>query len=50
MYQQMDQIIIDNAVIVPLYYGRALLFTRKNVSGLRGNAMNQLNLKKVIIN
>ena len=47
MYQEMDQIIIDNAVIVPLYYDEVLRFTHKNISGLNSNAMNMLDLKTV---
>ena len=47
LYQQMDQILIDNAVIVPLYYDRVLRFTAKNISGFESNAMNLLDLKRV---
>ena len=45
LYQRMDQLIIENAVVVPLYYDRVLRFTRKNISGFSSNAMNLLNLK-----
>ena len=47
LYQQMDKIIIDNAVVVPLYYDRVLRFTAKNISGFNSNAMNLLDLKRV---
>ena len=47
LYQEMDQIIIDNAVIVPLYYDEVLRFTQKNISGFNCNAMNMLDLKTV---
>jgi peptide/nickel transport system substrate-binding protein len=47
LYQQMDKIIIENAVIVPLYYDRVLRFTNNNISGFNSNAMNLLNLKRV---
>ena len=43
----MDKILIDNAVLVPLYYDRVLRFTKKNISGFEGNAMNLLDLKRV---
>jgi peptide/nickel transport system substrate-binding protein len=43
----MDQIIIDQAAIVPLYYDRVLRFVNKDVTGFQGNAMNMLNLKFV---
>ena len=43
----MDQILIDNAVIVPLYYDEVLRFSQKNISGFESNAMNLLDLKRV---
>ena len=46
-YQQMDKLIIDSAVIVPLYYDRVLRFTNKNITGFESNAMNLLDLKRV---
>jgi peptide/nickel transport system substrate-binding protein len=52
-YNKMDQIIIDNAVIVPLYYDKVLRFTQKNIHGLSNNPVNMLNLKyvnKVLVN
>ncbi|MDC0249605.1 ABC transporter substrate-binding protein [Flavobacteriales bacterium] len=47
LYQQMDKIIIDNAVVVPLYYDRVLRFTSKKISGFNSNAMNLLDLKRI---
>lgn len=49
LYQQMNNIIVEEAPIVVLYYDQILHFTHKNVSGLRSNAMNSLNLKYVKI-
>lgn len=49
LYQQMNNIIIEDAPIVVLYYDQILHFTHKNVSGLHSNAMNSLNLKHVKI-
>ena len=46
-YNKMDQIIIDNAPIVPLYYDNILRFTQKNIYGLSNNANNMLYLKRV---
>jgi peptide/nickel transport system substrate-binding protein len=46
-YNLMDQIIIDNAQIVPLYYDNVLRFTQKNINGLASNSINMLNLKYV---
>lgn len=47
LYQKMDQKIIDNAVIVPLYYDEVLRFTQKKISSFDSNSMNTLNLKRV---
>ena len=47
LYNKMDQILVDNAVIVPLYYDQVLRFYQKNISGLGSNAMNLLDLKRV---
>ncbi|MCX6295680.1 MAG: ABC transporter substrate-binding protein [Bacteroidetes bacterium] len=46
-YQQMDQLLIDNAPVVPLYYDEVVRLVSNNISGLTTNAMNLLNLKKV---
>lgn len=46
-YQQMDQIIIDEAPIVPLYYDDVIRLVHNNISGLSTNAMNLLTLKRV---
>ena len=46
-YNQMDQLLMDNAVIIPLYYDRVLRFSNNNISGFEGNAMNTLDLKRV---
>ena len=47
LYNKMDQIIMDNAVIVPLYYDQVLRFYQKNISFFESNAMNLLDLKRV---
>ena len=46
-YQQMDKLIIESAVVVPLYYDRVLRFTSNNIIGFESNAMNLLDLKRV---
>ncbi len=46
-YQQMDQMVIDNAPIVPLYYDEVVRLVQPSISGLQPNAMNILSLKKV---
>jgi len=47
LYQKMDSLIMDEAVIVPLYYDEAVRFTQKNIEGLGVNAINILDLKRV---
>ncbi|MGC6470928.1 MAG: ABC transporter substrate-binding protein [Flavobacteriales bacterium] len=47
MYQKMNQIIIDEAIIVPLYYDQVVRFIQNNIFGLEANPMNLLDLKKV---
>ena len=47
IYQTMDSLIIDNAVIVPLYYDQLVRFKQKNISGLGSNPLNLLVLKHV---
>lgn len=46
-YHQMDRIIIEEAVVVPLFYDQVVRFTKQNIEGLEGNPMNLLTLKKV---
>ena len=43
----MDQIILNHAVIVPLYYDQVLCFLQKNITGFKVNSLNLLELKKV---
>jgi peptide/nickel transport system substrate-binding protein len=47
LYQKMDQIIIEDAPIVPLYYDQVVRFVHKNVKNLSSNPMNLLTLKYV---
>ena len=47
IYEQMDQIITDESVIIPLYYDNVLRFQHNYVEGLGSNAMNLLDLKRV---
>ena len=48
MYKKMNHLIMDEAPVVVLYYDQILHFTHKNISGLQSNAMNSLNLKRVV--
>lgn len=46
-YSQMDQIIINEAPVVILYYDQVLRFAQKNIKDLGSNPMNLLTLKRV---
>lgn len=46
-YQQMDQLLMTDAPIVPLYYDQVVRLVHANISGLTSNPMNMLSLKKV---
>lgn len=47
LYHKMEQIILDEAPVVPLFYDEVTRFTHKNVKGLTNNAMNLIILKNV---
>ena len=47
LYMQMEQIIIEQAPVVPLYYDEVLRFSQNNIEGLTPNALNLLQLKRV---
>ncbi|MBX2845100.1 MAG: ABC transporter substrate-binding protein [Saprospiraceae bacterium] len=48
-YQQLDQIIVNEAPIIPLYYDEVLSFSHQNISGMFSHPMNILDLKRVAI-
>jgi peptide/nickel transport system substrate-binding protein len=47
LYREMDQLIMEEAPVVILYYDQVLRFTQKNIKGLGSNAVNLLDLKRV---
>jgi peptide/nickel transport system substrate-binding protein len=49
LYRCIDSLVMQQAPVVVLYYDQILHFTHKNVSGLRSNAMNNLDLRFVRI-
>ncbi len=49
LYHKMEQIIIEEAPVVPLFYDEVLRFSQKNVEGLTANGLNLLHLKRVKI-
>jgi oligopeptide transport system substrate-binding protein len=47
LYQKMDNILLEEAPVIFLFYDEVASFTPKNISNLQPNAMNLLTLKKV---
>jgi peptide/nickel transport system substrate-binding protein len=47
LYKKMNQIMMDEAPVVILYYDQVLRFTQNNIEGLGSNPMNLLSLKRV---
>lgn len=47
LYHQMDQILIEEAPVVFLFYDETAWFVKKGITGLSKNAINLLSLKKV---
>lgn len=49
LYQQADQIVINDAPIVPLWYDKAVHLVQNNVKGFTPNALNLLELRRTKI-
>jgi len=47
LYQQADEVMINDAPIVPLWYDKAVHLVQTNVTGFYPNALNLLELRKV---
>jgi ABC-type transport system substrate-binding protein len=47
LYQQADQVMINDAPVVPLWYDKVVRLVQPNVKGFRPNALNLLELRKV---
>lgn len=47
LYQQMDQLVIDDAPVVPLWYDQVLRLTQPRVRNFIPNGLNLLELRKV---
>jgi peptide/nickel transport system substrate-binding protein len=45
LYRKMDQLVIDEAVVVPLWYDEVIHFVQNNVTGFYPNALNLLELR-----
>jgi peptide/nickel transport system substrate-binding protein len=50
LYRQMDQIVINDAPVIPLWYDMAIHLVHKNVEGFKPNALNLLELRRTRIN
>lgn len=46
-YREMDELVMQNYPVVPLYYDQAVRFLQSNVKGLEINPLNLLQLKRV---
>ena len=49
LYQQADQVMINNAPVVPLWYDMVIHLVQPNVKGFQPNALNLLELRRVKI-
>jgi ABC-type transport system substrate-binding protein len=47
LYKKMDELVMDEAPVIPLFYDKASRFTRSNITGLGINPLNLLVLKRV---
>ena len=46
-YQYMDQLLIENAPLIVVYYDQSVRLTQLNITGMIRNAMNLMSLKEV---
>lgn len=49
IYRQLDQLILEEVPVIPLFYDEVLRFTRPNIENLGINPLNLLNCKQVKI-
>ncbi len=49
LYRQMDQLVIDDAPVIPIWYDMAIHLVQPNISGFYPNALNLLELRKTRI-
>lgn len=50
LYRQMDQLVIDDAPVVPLFYDMVIHLVNTDVHNMQPNALNLLELRRVFIN
>lgn len=46
-YMELDNLLIEQAPVIVLFYDEVTRFTQMNITGLKNNALNLLNLKEV---
>ncbi|MEY2638661.1 MAG: hypothetical protein RIR90_143, partial [Bacteroidota bacterium] len=47
LYRQMDQLVINDAPVVPVWYDMVIHLVQPNISGFHANALNLLELRRV---
>ena len=47
LYQQADKLIVEDAVVIPLWYDKAVHLVQAAITGFNPNALNMLELRKV---
>lgn len=47
LYRKMDQLVINDAPVIPIWYDMAIHFVQPHISGFRANALNLLELRSV---
>jgi len=47
LYRQMDQIVINDAPVIPIWYDEVIHLVQKNISGFYANGLNLLELRTV---
>lgn len=47
LYQQADQVVMNDSPVVPLWYDKVVRLVQPNVKGFRANALNLLELRRV---
>ncbi|WP_092726446.1 ABC transporter substrate-binding protein [Hydrobacter penzbergensis] len=49
LYRQMDQLVINDAPVIPIWYDMAIHLVQNNVNGFEPNALNLLELRRTVI-
>lgn len=49
LFKEMNQVVHDEAPVIPLFYDESIRICQNNISGLEPNAMNNLDLRRVKI-